>query len=64
MEEKSFVLACKEFFGLKPGQTAGQFLQETKALSNEDRKEIAEGIVKVNPLWKIKDVEKKEAVAA
>lgn len=43
-KEMTFMAACKDFFGLKEGQTAVQFLQETKQLSPTDREEIRAGL--------------------
>lgn len=37
MKLMAFVAACKDYFGLKPGQTLGEFAQEIKALTEEDR---------------------------
>lgn len=45
-KQMSFLAAAKDFFGLKPQQTAIQFLQETKALTEADKVEIKEGPVK------------------
>lgn len=36
----SFMSACVQFFGPKPGQKALQFGQEVKQLTPEDRKEL------------------------
>lgn len=36
-KELSLVAALKDFFGLQPGQTLQGFMQEVKALSDEDR---------------------------
>jgi hypothetical protein len=44
MAQKSFIGACREFFGFKPGQTLTEFGAEIKALSYEDKKEIAQGL--------------------
>ena len=44
---RSFVAACKEFFGFKEGQTLSQFGEEIKALSYEDKMEIADGLRKI-----------------
>lgn len=41
---RSFVAACKNFFGLKEGQSLTEFGQELKALSHEDKMEIAQGL--------------------
>lgn len=48
METKklTFMGACKDFFGLKPGQTALQFGQEIKALTDADKAEIKDGLEK------------------
>jgi hypothetical protein len=43
-KELSFMAACRDFFGLKEGQTALQFGQEIKQLTADDRKEIAAGL--------------------
>lgn len=37
------VMAIKEYFGFLPGETAGQFVAELKALSPEAKRELAEG---------------------
>lgn len=37
---KSFVQACKEFFGLLPGETLQQFAQELRALTPDDKAEM------------------------
>lgn len=44
MKEMTFMAACKEFFGLKPGQTSLDFGREIKELTTEDRHEIAKGL--------------------
>lgn len=44
MPPMTFMAACRDFFGLKEGQTALQFGQEIKALTEQDRKEIREGL--------------------
>ena len=36
-----FVVACRKFFGMKPGQTLLEFSHELKALTEEDKKELA-----------------------
>lgn len=41
METISFMQACIRFFGVREGQTKLQFGQEVKALTPEDRKEMA-----------------------
>lgn len=40
----TFLQACKDFFGLRDGQTAMQFAQEIKALTETDRSEIRAGL--------------------
>lgn len=42
----SFLAACQSFFGLKEGQRPIEFGKEIQALTNDDRKEIASGLVK------------------
>lgn len=37
MKKTSFVMAMREFFGFKEGQTLSQFSEELKALTPEDR---------------------------
>lgn len=44
MKKMTFMSACRDFFGVKPGQTAVQFGKEVMALNDSDRKEIAEGL--------------------
>jgi hypothetical protein len=44
MPRTGFVKAVKEFFGLLPGQTLLQFGAELKALTYEDKQEIAQGL--------------------
>lgn len=33
----TFIMACREFFGHKPGQTLQEFAAEVRALTAEDR---------------------------
>ncbi len=42
--EVSFPVAAKDFFGLLPGQSVGDFARELKSLTDEDRSEMAEGL--------------------
>ncbi len=44
METISFMQACMRFFGLKDGQTKLQFGQEVKALTTQDREDMAPGL--------------------
>lgn len=39
--EKTIVMLLKEFFGLKPGETSKEFLDEYRQLSPEERAELA-----------------------
>lgn len=41
MEKKTLLLRCKEFFGLKPGQTLLEFKNELAALTVQDRADLA-----------------------
>jgi len=42
----SLVAACQDFFGRLPGQTLGQFSEEFKKLTEQDKLEIKEGLIK------------------
>jgi hypothetical protein len=44
MNEKTFMVACKEFFGFLPGQTLSDFSAEVKKLTEQDRKEMTPGL--------------------
>lgn len=37
MKSMTFVAACKDFFGMKQGQTATDFMKEIRELTPEDR---------------------------
>ena len=37
MKEMSLVMALKDYFGMKPGQTSMDFLKEVKELTDEDK---------------------------
>jgi len=41
---KTFMAACREYFGLKPNQTPLQFGQEIKALTPKDREDLKPGL--------------------
>ena len=41
---RAFTVAAKDYFGLKPGQTAKEFLEELKQLTYEEKCEIATAI--------------------
>ncbi len=40
----TFMAACRDFFGLHPGETSLQFGAEVKALTQSDREEITLGL--------------------
>lgn len=42
-----FVTQCKEFFGMKPNETIGEFAKEIKELTDQDKMEIFEGFKKI-----------------
>lgn len=44
MKEMKLLSACKDFFGLKEGQTAIDFLKEYKQLTDADKAEISAGL--------------------
>lgn len=44
-KEVGFIVACKHFFGQKPGQTLREFSAEMKELSDQDREEIKELLI-------------------
>lgn len=46
IKKLTFLQASKDFFGTKEGQTAMQFAQEIKALTEADRAEIRAGLEK------------------
>lgn len=41
MKKMGFVSFCKEYFGLKEGQTLTQFAQELKALTPKDKADLS-----------------------
>ena len=41
---KSFAGACREFFGMHPGQKIAEFGAELKSLTHADKMELAEGM--------------------
>lgn len=41
---RSFIAAAREFFGFRPGTGLNDFAAEIKALTFEDKLEIAEGL--------------------
>jgi len=42
-----FALACKKYFGNKPGQGLKEFSEEVKELSQADREEMAPALAKL-----------------
>jgi hypothetical protein len=44
---KAFVVACKEYFGLKSGQTLMEFKKECDSLTDADKRELAPLLSKV-----------------
>lgn len=49
MEQKqfgTFAAAAKEYFGVRPGEGLKEFMAEVKALSDDDKQEIAEGMAR------------------
>lgn len=47
MHHKSFASAINSFFGRKPGQSLSEFQAELKALTNNDRQDIINGLAAV-----------------
>jgi hypothetical protein len=47
MAQKTFIAACREFFGFKPEQTLNEFSAEIKQLSYHDKMELATEMRKV-----------------
>ena len=47
MKKMSFLMACKDFFGLKDGQTLTEFGQEVKKLTDADRNDLISEFAKV-----------------
>lgn len=44
MKKLTLMGACKDFFGLRPGQTALEFAKEVRALNDADKEEIKAGL--------------------
>jgi DNA topoisomerase IB len=42
MTEKTFIKACMDHFGKRPGQTLMQFRDELNELTDQDRKDLIE----------------------
>jgi hypothetical protein len=47
MKKLTFMAACRDFFGVKEGQTAMDFGKELKQLNEADRAEIKAGLEKI-----------------
>lgn len=47
MRQMTFTAALVDFFGKQPGQSVGEFMQEIKALTQEDRAYFKREFVKV-----------------
>lgn len=47
MKKLTFMASCRDFFGLKEGQTAMEFGKELKELTETDRAEIKVGLQKL-----------------
>lgn len=43
-KKMTFMAACRDFFGLKEGQSVMDFGKELKQLTDKDREEIKEGL--------------------
>lgn len=43
-KQMTFMQACRDYFGMHPGQTSVQFGTEIKALNEKDRAEITQGL--------------------
>ena len=39
---KGLTIQCKNFFGLKPGQTLSEFAAELRQLTDKDKKELVD----------------------
>lgn len=47
IKKLTFMAACRDFFGLKEGQSAMDFGKELKELNDADRAEIKAGLEKI-----------------
>lgn len=59
MTKQTFAVACKQFFGIRPGTTTGDFMQELKALTPEDKADLKVEFAKIG----IEIIESKPAAA-
>lgn len=46
-QKMTFTAACRQFFGFLPGQGLSQFAAELKALTHEDKQQLAAGLREV-----------------
>jgi hypothetical protein len=53
MKEMSLIMALKDFFGLKDGQSLGDFIAETKKLTDLDKADLKVGLISAG--YSIKD---------
>lgn len=44
---KTFAMACKEFFGYRPGEVFAQFAKELQALDEQDKLDLIEGFAAI-----------------
>lgn len=42
MKHVTFVMACREFFGMLPNETLQEFIAEVRKLTEKDRKDMIE----------------------
>jgi len=47
-EYTSSAMAIRDFFGMKPGETISEFMEELKALTREDREELTRLLIKLD----------------
>ena len=45
--KQTFAVACKQFFGLRPGTTTSDFMAEMKALTPQDKLDLRAEFLKV-----------------
>ena len=46
-EPMGFMAACRDYFGMLPGQTLTEFSAECKKLTEKDKAEISAGLIEV-----------------
>jgi hypothetical protein len=52
LQNTSFIMALKDFFGFRPGDGLSEFRTETKALTEADRADLKAGLEKVGYTFK------------